>query len=171
MVSVTSEVAKFLSGRRLQDVLIPGWIDRDSDFPEFRPQPMVLWLRLDQGLVRLACEGQYDHLTARQESSAEWSDIELLMQAEDEIALASCMEQLFGDSWEELAWATVRGYETAGGTTSALAIDFEGGNTLFLDPSWTFGIRMGNKTDEAKWAEHSANGHTLHAIHSTSTAD
>lgn len=171
MSGVTSEVAKSLSGRRLLDVLVPGWIDRDSNIPEFRPQPIVLWLRLDRGLVRLTSESQYDHLTARQEDLAEWSDIELLMRAEDEIALASCAEQLFGDGWGELACVTVRGYETMGGTTSTLAIDFDGGNTLFLDPSWTFGIRMGHGADEANWLEKFANGHTRHTVHATASAD
>lgn len=171
MRAVASGISEHLTGRRLRDVLIPGRIDQDFEFPEFRPQPLALWLQLDQGLVRLTSEGQYDHIAIRLDKVADWSDIELLAEADDEIALASWMEQLFGDGWEELTWITVRGYETTDGTTSTMAIDFEGGHTLFLDPTWTFGFRIGNSADEATWIDRHSNGQTLHTIHATTAGD
>ncbi|MEV4332309.1 hypothetical protein AB0K02_17525 [Streptomyces sp. NPDC049597] len=159
MSSMAREVASMLTGRRVRDVLVPGWIDRDDSVPEFRPQPLVVWLRLDEGLVRLASEGQYDHLTARRVTAADWSDVELLAEAEDEVVLASYGEQLFGDGRDEWNCTAVRAYVSgprhAGGTRTpvirGLALDFAGGRSLFLDPAWTFGIRMGNRADEADW--------------------
>ncbi|GAA2936431.1 hypothetical protein ACFPN0_21310 [Kitasatospora cinereorecta] len=153
MSSVARQVAEILAGNRVRDVLVPGWIDRDDELPEFRPQPLVLWLRLDQGLVRFASEGQFGHVSARAVPSAGWEDVELLAEAEDEVVLASCGEQLFGDGRDELSCTALRGYEGDAGETIALALDFEGGHILFLDPAWTFGIRMGNGADEARWVE------------------
>ncbi|MFI2346745.1 hypothetical protein ACH492_06720 [Streptomyces sp. NPDC019443] len=153
MSSVARQVAEMLTGRRVRDVLVPGWIDRDDDLPEFRPQPLVLWLRLDQGLIRLASEGQFGHLAARPVTAAGWTDVDLLAEAEDEVVLASCGEQLFGDGRDQLTCTELRGYGGDAGTTIGLALDFEGGHTLFLDPAWTFGIRMGNRADEARWVE------------------
>ncbi|MFI2370901.1 hypothetical protein [Streptomyces sp. NPDC018833] len=170
------EVAGMVAGRRLRDVLVPGWIDRDDDVPEFRPQPLVVWLRLDEGLVRFASEGQYDHLTARQVTAADWADVELLAEAEDEVVLASCGEQLFGDGRDEWSCTAVRAYVSgvrAGTATSAgapapvmrsLALDFTGGHSLFLDPAWTFGIRLGNKADEADWVAKHGNATVLEAL-------
>ncbi|MFP1629226.1 hypothetical protein ACLB9X_29570 [Streptomyces sp. 5K101] len=159
MGSMAREVAGMLTGRHVRDVLVPGWIDRDDSVPEFRPQPMVVWLRLDEGLVRLASEGQYDHLTARRVTGADWSDVALLAEAEDEVVLASYGEQLFGDGRDEWSCTAVRAYVSGarrGDSTGTpvirgLALDFAGGRSLFLDPAWTFGIRMGNRADEADW--------------------
>ncbi|MFF8842701.1 hypothetical protein ACF08N_08180 [Streptomyces sp. NPDC015127] len=161
MSSMAREVAGMLTGRHVRDVLVPGWIDRDDAVPEFRPQPLVVWLRLDEGLVRFASEGQYDHLTALRVTAADWSDVGLLAEAEDEVVLASYGEQLFGDGRDEWGCTAVRAYLSgtgrAGGTGTpapvirGLALDFAGGHSLFLDPAWTFGIRLGNRADEADW--------------------
>ncbi|MEU7630222.1 hypothetical protein AB0C34_09590 [Nocardia sp. NPDC049220] len=153
MSRVAQRVAELLDRRCVHDVLVPGWIDRDDVPSEFRPQPLALWLRLDLGMVRLAARAGGDHLSVRHDTIPSWSDIELLAQAESEVVLASYGEQLFGDGRDALACVAVRGYETTTGKTSALGIDFDGGHTLFLDPSWTFGIRMGSRAGEIDWVE------------------
>jgi hypothetical protein len=145
-------VDEALRDHRVRDVLVPGWIDRDGDVPEFRPQPLVVWLRLDSGLLRFEAAGQYDWLDATRVPRAGWDDIELLAQAEDEVVLASYGEQLFGDGRDALTCTQLRAYVVAD-HCKCLALDFEGGHTLFLDPTWTFGIRVGNAADEQRWQE------------------
>ncbi|MGS2590121.1 hypothetical protein [Streptomyces hebeiensis] len=177
-------VEETLRDRRVRDVLVPGWVDRDGDVPEFRPQPVAVWLRLDEGVLRFASAGRSAGLTAARAAAVDWSDLELLVDAEDEVIVASYGEQLFGDGREELVCTRLRvhpgdGTGTSPGTktragegtppgaeTSAvagtpygpaecgcLALDFEGGHTLFLDPTWTFGIRLGNGADERRRLE------------------
>ncbi|MEU8829808.1 hypothetical protein [Streptomyces sp900116325] len=141
-----------LREHRVRDVLVPGWIDRDDDLPEFRPQPMAVWLRLDDGLLRFESQGQYDRLGATRVPGLDWADIELLAEAEDEVIVASFGEQLFGDGRDELRCTRLRAYRTSAGVDcTCLALDFEGGHTLFLDPTWTFGIKVGNAADEQRW--------------------
>ncbi|WP_406326465.1 hypothetical protein OG784_25185 [Streptomyces sp. NBC_01617] len=143
-----------LRDHRVRDVLVPGRIDRDDDLPEFRPQPMVVWLRLDEGLLRFESQGQYDRLDASRVPGVDWADIELLAEAEDEVIVASFGEQLFGDGRDALRCTRLRAYRTsAGADCTCLALDLEGGRTLFLDPTWTFGIKVGNEADEQRWLE------------------
>ncbi|MGW1230839.1 hypothetical protein [Streptomyces sp. NPDC001478] len=140
----------------VRDVLVPGFLDRDEEVPEVRPQPLVVWLRLDEGLLRFASVGQFDRLEAVTADGIDWSDVELLADAEDEVVVTRCGEQLFGDGRDELRCTGLRVYRAPGaapGVRTCLALDFEGGHTLFLDPTWTFGIRVGNAADERRWRE------------------
>lgn len=116
-----------LRDHRVRDVLVPGWIDRDDDLPEFRPQPMAVWLRLDEGLLRFESQGQYDRLGASRVPGVHWADIELLAEAEDEVIVASFGEQLFGDGRDALRCTRLRAYRTsAGADCTCLALDLEG---------------------------------------------
>ncbi|MGW2557662.1 hypothetical protein ACWCXB_00165 [Streptomyces sp. NPDC001514] len=152
-MSVGHAVAAVLREHRVRDVLVPGWIDRDDKIPEFRPQPLVVWLRLDDGLLRFASVGGHGGLASERVAAVRWDDVELLVEAEDEVVVASYGEQLFGDGRDELRCTALRAYVTAEGATTCLALDFEGSYTLFLDPTWTFGIRTGNEADEQRWVD------------------
>lgn len=140
----------------VRDVLVPGLLDRDEDIPEFRPQPLAVWLRLDEGLLRFESVGQYDHLATASVRAVEWDGIDVLDESEEEVVVASYGEQLFGDGRDELRCTRLRAYRAPGAgpaVCTCLALDFEGGHTLFLDPTWTFGIRIGNAADERRWLE------------------
>lgn len=145
---------KVLRDHPVRDVLLPGFLDRDDDVPEFRPQPLVVWLRLDEGLLRFESVGQFDRLDTTAVDGIDWSGIGLLADAEEEVMVASCGEQLFGDGRDELRCTRLRVYRAPGAddtVCTCLALDFEGGHTLFLDPTWTFGIRVGKGSDEQRW--------------------
>ncbi|MFF3400549.1 hypothetical protein ACFYW6_18735 [Streptomyces sp. NPDC002659] len=145
-------VDEALRDHQVYDVLVPGWIDRDGDVPEFRPQPLVVWLRLDSGLLRLRSAGQYDRLAVARVPQVGWDDVDLLAEAEDEVVVASYGEQLFGDGRDTVRCVRLRAYQVAD-HLKCLALDFEGRHTLFFDPTWTFGIRIGNVADEQRWRE------------------
>ncbi|MCM2412047.1 hypothetical protein [Streptomyces sp. RKAG290] len=152
-----------LRDRPVRDVLVPGRLDRDDELPEFRPQPLAVWLRLDEGLLRFESVGPYDRLDAAVVRSVGWEDIGLLAEAEDEVIVASYGEQLFGDGRDELRCTQLRVHRSPGTddtVCSCLALDFEGGQTLFLDPAWTFGIRIGNGSDEQHWLKLNGGGRT-----------
>ncbi|PVE12051.1 hypothetical protein [Streptomyces scopuliridis] len=153
MSSQWRPVEEALRAHHVRDVLVPGWIDRDGDVPEFRPQPMVVWLRLDDGFLRFESAGQYDRLASARVPAVSWADIGVLADAEDEVIVASYGEQLFGDGRSEWRCTRIRVYPGGGAECRCLALDFEGGHTLFLDPTWTFGIRLGNEAQEKCWVE------------------
>jgi hypothetical protein len=160
-VTPWSRAENVLRQRCVTDVLVPGWIDRD-DVPVtvFRPQPLVVHVLLDEGALRLESVGQYDQLAVRVVDSVSLDGVELLdrvkEETEDEVAHASWGEQFLGNSWSRLRCTTVRPYTDAGsnpaqGVIKCLALELESRYWLFFDPTWTFGIRIGNAEDMRRW--------------------
>ncbi|NGN67049.1 hypothetical protein G5C51_24465 [Streptomyces sp. A7024] len=154
-------VEEVLGASSVIDVLVPGWVDRDDVVPEFRPQPQVIWLRLPDGFLRLEAVEHAGNLVAHRVTELSWSDIPLLVAAEDEddigeVLVASYGEQLFGDGDGEQGARCVelRAYvRDADHSLVCLALDFTYQRTVFLDPTWTFGIRIGNEAGEQRWLE------------------
>ncbi|WP_159403649.1 hypothetical protein [Streptomyces sp. NRRL S-646] len=154
-----SRVEEVLRQRYVTDVLVPGRIDRDETIPLFAPQPLVVFVLLDEGAVRLESVREYGYLEVRVVDSVTLDGVELFADIEeegDELALASQGEQLFGDSWERLHCTTIRPFTDAGsnpaeGVLKCLALELESRYWLFFDPTWTFGIRIGNAEDMRRW--------------------
>ncbi|MET7568165.1 hypothetical protein ABZT04_06625 [Streptomyces sp. NPDC005492] len=152
-------IADVLRERYVTDVLIPGRIDRDGTIPRFAPQPLVVFVLLDDGALRLESVGGFGQLEVRVVNSVTLDGVELFAaieeQEEDELALASQSEQLFGDSWDRLC-TTVRPVTDADsrpeeGVVKCLALELESRYWLFFDPTWPFGIRVGNAEDIRRW--------------------
>ncbi|MEU6255541.1 hypothetical protein [Streptomyces sp. NPDC047043] len=163
-----SRVEEVLRQRYVTDVLVPGRIDRDGTIPWFAPQPLVVFVLLDEGALRLESVGGYGCLEVRVVDSVTLDGVELfadIEEAGDELALAlaSQGEQLFGDSWERLRCTTVRPFTGAGsnpaeGVLKCLALELESRYWLFFDPTWTFGIRIGNAEDMRRWEQENGHG-------------
>lgn len=156
-----SRVEEVLGQRYVTDVLVPGRIDRDEAIPRFAPQPLVVFVLLDEGALRLESVGGYGHLEVRVVDSVVLDGVELFADIEeegDELALASQGEQLFGDSWQRLRCSTIRPFTDSGsnpaeGVLKCLALELEFRYWLFFDPTWTFGIRIGNAEDMRRWEQ------------------
>ncbi|WP_406455220.1 hypothetical protein OH768_19180 [Streptomyces sp. NBC_01622] len=164
-----------LRRRRVTDVLVPGRIDRDETMSRFVPQPLVVFVLLDDGALRLESVGGYGQLEVRVVDRVTLAGVDLFAAIEeegDELALASQGEQLFGDSWDRLRCTAVRPFTDAGsnpeaGVVKCLALELESRYWLFFDPTWPFGIRVGNAEDMRRWeseyGEHSGrNAGTRH---------
>ncbi|MFI6561585.1 hypothetical protein [Streptomyces sp. NPDC050534] len=83
-----------LRQRHVPDVLVPGFVDRDEvPVPVFRPQPLVVHVVLDAGVLRLESVGQYDQLAVRLVESVSLGGVEFFETVEeetdDEVAHAS----------------------------------------------------------------------------------
>ncbi|MFR0357962.1 hypothetical protein [Streptomyces sediminimaris] len=156
-----NHVEDILRRRHVTDVLVPGLLDRDEvPVPVFRPQPLVVHVVLDEGVLRLESVGQYDQLAVRVVESVSLGGVEFFESAQeetdDEVAHASWGEQLFGDGWSKLRCTAVRPYTDGGsrpvdGTLKCLALELESRYWLFFDPTWAFGIRIGNAEDMRRW--------------------
>ncbi|MEU1268164.1 hypothetical protein [Streptomyces sp. NPDC005799] len=154
-----SGVEEILRQRYVTDVLVPGRIDREERIPRFAPQPLVVFVVLDVGALRLESVGGHGQLGVRVVESVALDGLELFAAIEeegDELALASHGEQLFGDSWDRLRCTTVHPFtDTASkpdeGVIKCLAIELESRYWLFFDPTWPFGIRIGNAEDMRRW--------------------
>ncbi|MGW1889687.1 hypothetical protein ACWCP6_05400 [Streptomyces sp. NPDC002004] len=142
----------------MTDVVVPGWVDRDDAIPQFRPQPIVVYLLLDEGVLKLASVGQYDQLAVSHEDSIRLDGIDLFDDAEDEVIVSSCGEQIFGDGWDGLRCTGIRYFSDAGsslveGVVKCLGIELESRYWIFFDPTWAFGIKIGNGEDLRRWKQ------------------
>ena len=159
LVTMWSLAEDVLRRRYVTDVLVPGRIDRDEAIPRFMPQPLVVFVLLDEGALRLESVGGYGHLEVRVVDSVTLDGVELFADIEeegDELAVASQGEQLFGDSWDRLRCTSTRPFTDTGsrpdeGLVKCLALELESRYWLFFDPTWTFGIRIGNAEDMRRW--------------------
>ena len=148
-----------LRQRYVTDVLVPGRIDRDEAIPRFVPQPLVVFVLLDDGALRLESVGGYGQLEVQVVDRVTLGGVDLFAAIDeegDELALASQGEQLFGDSWDRLRCTTVRAVTDAGsnpeeGVVKCLALELESRYWLFFDPTWPFGIKIGNAEDLRRW--------------------
>lgn len=156
-----------LRRRRVTDVLVPGRIDRDETISRFAPQPLVVFVQLDDGALRLESVGGYGQLEIQVVDRVTLGGVDLFAAIEeegDELALASQGEQLFGDSWDRLRCTAVRAFTDAAskpedGVVKCLALELESRYWLFFDPTWPFGIRIGNAEDMRRWeSEHGEAG-------------
>lgn len=155
-----SAVEDVLRRRYVTDVLVPGRIDWDEAIPRFTPQPLVVFVPLDEGVLRMESVGGYGQLEVRVVDAVTLGGVELFEaieeEEEDELAVASQGEQLFGDSWDRLRCTTVRPFMDADskpeeGVVKCLALELESRYWLFFDPTWPFGIRVGNAEDMRRW--------------------
>ncbi|MHB9859386.1 hypothetical protein [Streptomyces sp. YIM S03343] len=156
-----TRVEEALRDQRVTDVLVPGRIDRDDAITRFTPQPLVVFVVLDEGALRLESVGQYNHLDVRYVDAIDLDGIELfeaVREEGDEVALASLGEQLFGDGWDRLRCTSLRRFTDTGvqpdpeeGELKCLALELESHFWVFFDPTWTFGIRIGNAEDMRRW--------------------
>ena len=164
-----SRVEEALREQRVTDVLVPGRIDRDDAITRFTPQPLVVFVVLDEGALRLESVGQYDHLDIRYVDTVTLDGVELFEDVKeegDEVALASLCEQLFGDGWDRLRCTSVRRFTETGvqeepkeGELKCLALELESHFWVFFDPTWTFGIRIGNADAMRRWERGYADRH------------
>lgn len=152
-------IEEILRQRYVTDVLVPGRIDRDDRIPRFAPQPLVVFVVLDEGALRLQSVGGHGQLEVRVVKSIALDGVELFAAIEgegDELVLASQGEQLFGDSWDRLRCTTVRPFMDKAskpdeGVIKCLAVELEARYWLFFDPTWSFGIRIGMAEDMHRW--------------------
>jgi hypothetical protein len=165
-----SRVEDVLRERCVTDVLVPGRIDQDETvggIPRFVPQPLVVFVELDVGALRLESAGQYGRLDVDVVDTVSLAGVELfdaLAEEGDELALSSQGEQLFGDGWTRLRCTTVRPYWRPGPgadeeVLTCLALELEARHWLFADPTWPFGIKIGNAEDMRRWERDYGAGH------------
>ncbi|MET7680321.1 hypothetical protein [Streptomyces sp. NPDC005423] len=166
-----SRIEDALRDRYVTDVLVPGRIDQDetvAGIARFVPQPLVVFVELDEGALRLESAGQYGRLDAELVDAVSLAGVDLfeaIAEEGDELALSSQGEQLFGDGWTRLRCTTVRPYPRPGAglgpgdsALTCLALELESRHWLFFDPGWPFGIRIGNAEDMRRWEQDHADG-------------
>ena len=138
LVTAWRRIEEVLRQRHVTDVLVPGFVDRDElPVPVFRPQPLVVHVVLDEGVLRLESVGQYDQLAWATSSSVSWG--------------SSCSGTAGRGCGARTCARTRTPARTRPGASSSASLELGSRYWLFLDPTWTFGIRIGNAEDMRRW--------------------
>jgi len=161
------ELVRFLETASLTDIFTGAFIDDDDEPKQARLLLECVYLKFTDRLLRCSSIGQFDQLALELvsgvEPAASSSDARLF---EDYQFCTVPLTHLFVS--EALASHRVMGIRchldaravAERGIVTVAAIFLENGETLFLDPRNTFGVRIGNKRDHDEWLRLNTEGNS-----------
>jgi len=147
-----------LARRRVRDVQVPGFVDRDEAVPRFTPLADSVYLALDEGYFRLDSVGNHGQLAMSLVTGTEPSPA---LQGEDEeFTLASCGDSFLADSHSEyritrIRYALNNESVPGSGTVRCAEFEFENHFVVFADPMYHFGIRLEGVGAYDRWVNDS----------------
>jgi hypothetical protein len=153
-----SDVLAFLETARFVDLLLPGWIDRTGPLPAHRPFTFDACLQAENGLIRFTSVNNNGGLHVRLVEEIDY-DESLRDDPAEELAAASIDAHYLSASnsvrCTALRLFTNNESVPEDGIFRAAEMTFEGAYTVFFDPFWIDGIRLGTGNTPDLWlAEH-----------------
>jgi hypothetical protein len=153
-----SDVLAFLQTARFVDLLLPGWIDRTGPFPVHRPLTFDACLQAEDGLIQFTSVNSNGGLYIRLVDEIEYPE-DLRNDLDEELAAASVRAHYLAtpDPVRCTAMRLFTNNESVpeDGVFRAAEMTFEDTCTVFFDPCWTDGIRLGTGNTPDLWlAEH-----------------
>lgn len=149
-----SDVLAFLETARFVDVLLPGWIDRTGPFPVCRPLTFDACLQAESGLIQFTSVSSNGGLHMRLVDQIEY-DEDLRSDLDEELAAASVGGHYLVASDPVRCTAmrlfTNRESVLRDGIFRAAEMTFDNNSTVFFDPSWMDGIRLGTGNSSELW--------------------
>jgi hypothetical protein len=142
----------------LRRVLLPGWIDRAGSFPVHRPLTFDVCLQGESGLIQFTSVNNNGGLHIRLVDEIEYDDA-LSDDPDEGLAAASVGAHYLTTSGHVrcTAMRLFTNSESApdDGIFRAAEMTFEDTYTVFFDPFWIDGIRLGTGNTPDLWlAEH-----------------
>lgn len=158
VAAVWSDVLTFLETARFDDLLLPGWIDRTGPFPVHRPFTFDACLQAESGFIQFTSVNNNGGLHIRVTDEIEY-DEELRDDPEEELLAASVGAHYLSASSSVRCTAmrlfTNNESVPNDGIFRAAEMTFEDTYTVFFDPFWIDGIRLGTGNTPDLWlAEH-----------------
>ncbi len=153
-----SDVLAFLETARFEDLLLPGWIDRTGPFPVHRPYAFDACLQAEDGLLQFTAVNNNGGLHIRTVDEIEYD--EALSGDPDEELLAASVGAHYLSTSGPVRCTAVRLFTNNEsvpdeGIFRAAEMTFEDTYTVFFDPFWIDGIRLGTGNTPDLWlAEH-----------------
>jgi hypothetical protein len=147
------EITELLSASPLADILVPGFFSPDDRYPIFHPQPMTVYLVFKDGIIECKSVDQYDHLRMKVASAIH---LDVVADEDDEIGLTSDFELFLGDAYNSARCTHLRYFtdpdsDPMNGLIKCGEFCFERSKSVFLDPTHTFGIHIGNSEQRDRW--------------------
>ncbi|WP_437778972.1 hypothetical protein [Sorangium sp. So ce1097] len=149
-----SKIKVALSGARLTDVLVTGFIDKDDRPARFHALWRAVYFEFDNMLLKTAVAGDSGRIRlslADEVSNEADLDDDMLP------ALSSVRLQVLRDPDGANVLATLRTWNTSHSPEwiecSAARLDLVNGQQIFVDPLNYFGIQLGGREQEEVWKE------------------
>jgi hypothetical protein len=160
VVAMWSDVLAFLQAAWFVDILLPGSVDRTGPFPAWQPLTLAfgVYLQAESGLVQFTSVDSNGGLRIRPASQVEYGE-DLRNDPEENLVAASGGASYFTapGPWRCTAMRLFTNNESVpeDGIFRAAEMTFEDACTVFFDPFWTDGIRLGTGNAPDLWlAEH-----------------
>lgn len=152
------DVLAFLETARFVDLLLPGWIDRTGPFPIHRPFTFDACLQAETGLIQFTSVNNNGGLHIRLVDQIDY-DTDLRNDPDEELTAASVGAHYLSASGSVrcTAMRLFTNNESApeDGIFRAAEMEFDEVHTVFFDPFWIDGIRLGTGNTPDLWlAEH-----------------
>ena len=156
VTAMWSDVLAFLQTARFVDLLLPGWIDRSGPLPVCRPLTLAfgVYLQAESGLIQFAAVNGNGGLRIRLANQIEY-DADLRNDPDEELAAASVGDHYLtaAGSGRCTAMRLFTNNESVpeDGIFRAVELTFEAAYTVFFDPFWIDGIRLGTGNTADLW--------------------
>jgi hypothetical protein len=154
---VWSDVLDFLETAEFDDLLLPGWIDRTGPYPTLQPLLFDACLRAENGLIQFTAVNNSGGLHLRLVDQIDYGDRR--DDPDEELAAASVGAHFLSAS-HSLRCTAMRLFTNNesipdDGIFRAAEMTFADTYTVFIDPFWIDGIRLGTGDASGAWlADH-----------------
>lgn len=149
-----SKIKGALSGARLTDVLVTGFVDKDERPARFHALWRAVYFEFDNVLLKMAVVGDSGRIRlflADEVSNEADLDDDMLP------ALSSVRLQVLRDPDGSNVLAAIRTWNTIQSSEwiecSAARLDLVNGQQIFIDPLNYFGIQLGGREQEEVWKQ------------------
>lgn len=150
-----SDVLAFLETARFVDLLLPGWIDRTGPFPVCRPLAFDACLQAESGVIQFMSVNSNGGLRMRLVDQIEYPE-DLRSDPDEELAAASVADHYLAASGHPVRCTALRLFTNResvprDGIFRAVEMTFDNSSTVFFDPFWIDGIRLGTGSTSELW--------------------
>lgn len=159
VTTMWSDVLAFLETAQFVDLLLPGWIDRSGPVPVCRPLTFDACLQAESGLIQFTSVNSNGGLHIRLVDRIEFQE-DLRNDPDEELAAASVGAHYLAASGHPVRCTAMRLFTNResvpqDGIFRAAEMTFDNFSTVFFDPFWIDGIRLGTGNTPDLWlAEH-----------------
>ena len=155
MTSSWYDILAVLGSSKLTDILVPSWLDRSTSRAITYFGNIFLELDDGRGYLRVESVNNHGGLAWSQVSSIDLSEQTLDDDDPADVFVTSLTSLYFGE-WTsviclEVNYVTNEESQPDVGIVRCAELVVSGGQRIFIDPMWTFGVRIGVADAASVW--------------------
>jgi hypothetical protein len=152
-MSEMNKIIEILYNEPVKDIVVPGFIDEDNGHKNFHLMLNSVYFEFDHKFLRFASIDQYFRLSMK---VVEELTCDFDIDEDDEFCLSSLFELTLSDAYSSARVTFLRCFLDAesdieAGVVKCAEFHFENRNIIFIDPTYTYGIRIGTQEQRDRW--------------------